>query len=303
MEHMNDSITKMSDMLIYEILIAAGLPRTTGLHRIAKTLFQKATRYLAKIGLTFDQLVMEAGFPKAAEWALSKFCKDVQVRGVENLPAEGPLLVISNHPGTFDGLVLISQLPRKDIHLIASAIPVFRKLPNAEKYLIFISREDTHQRMSGAREAIRLLKKGRLVYLCGSGTIDPDPAVYSNASRNIDAWYSSVELFPRLVPETHIVFSIVSHVVSPKWANHFLTRLKKKPAQKQRIAELGQIIQQLAFPGSLNLSPRISFSRPFTSAELQNENPHKQPLPAMIAYGKALLEEHCANFGGRGTEE
>ena len=44
----------------------------------------------------------------------------------QELPSEGPLLIVSNHPGAADILALAAALPRKDIKFVAQDRPMFR---------------------------------------------------------------------------------------------------------------------------------------------------------------------------------
>ena len=174
-----DDIRHLSDTLIGEILKAFGLPDSAGWHRRFGTFFSKATGHLARIGLTFDRLIHEYGLPHAASWSLTNWCRDIIVRGQENIPEEGPLLVVSNHPGAYDALVVSAQLPRSDLRIIASDLPFLRALPNTSQRIFFIP-PNIHNiagRMSGMLSAVRYLKDGGAVLLMGSGTIDPDPAV------------------------------------------------------------------------------------------------------------------------------
>ena len=290
---MDAEIKALSDLLIYEILNAVGLPKTERLHRAIAPLFHKATDKLATIGVTFDRLVAEAGFPKAAEWALTNWCTGVKARGAEQVPAEGPLLVVSNHPGTYDALAITSRLKREDIRIISSDIPFLKKLSHAHSHFIFLS-DNIHDRMTAARAGIRHLQDGGAVLIYGSGQIDPDPSVSAEAVRHIDLWSQSIDLFLRLVPETRLLLTIVSHTVDAKWARSPITWLRRKGLDKRRLAEFGQVLQQLFFPGSLYLSPRLGFAPPVSVAELHHESSSEQVLPAIIRRAKALLAEQMA---------
>ncbi|MFH1524873.1 MAG: 1-acyl-sn-glycerol-3-phosphate acyltransferase, partial [Chloroflexota bacterium] len=179
----NEDVQRMSDALIGEILNALGLPQTTGWRRLFGLLARRATDHLSHIGLTFDRLIEERGLPKAAEWGLTHWCRDILVRGQGNIPTEGPLLVLSNHPGAYDALVILKHFLRQDVRVIASDLPFIRYLRNTSQHIFFIpiNTKDTYHRMSGMLSAVRYLKNGGAVILMGSGTIDPDPAIYPGA--------------------------------------------------------------------------------------------------------------------------
>ena len=142
--------------------------------------------------------------------------------------------------------------------------------------------------------AVRCLKQGGAVLLMGSGTIDPDPAIYHGAVESLQRWTDAVNLFSRLVPQIQIMLAVVSHIVSPKWASHPLTWLQRGGMEKRRIAEFGQLIQQLFFPGSLFVSPRLSFSPALTNKDL-GESPRSE----LIRKEYQLLASHCHIFGGK----
>lgn len=289
-------IQRVSDSLREDILKVLGLPRTEGWAGLCALLFGRATRRLAEIGLTFDRMIAESGLREAARWALGHWCREVVARGQENAPPEGPLLVVSNHPGAYDALVIASQLPRPDLHIVASDLPFFRALKNFSRRIFFIpfNVRDAAGRMAGMLSALRYLRDGGAVLLMGSGTIDPDPAVYPGALENLQRWTEAVNLFLRFAPRSRVLLSAVSHIVHPNWARHPLTWFPRGGMEKRRIAEFGQVIQQLFRPGSLYVSPRLSFSPAFSAAELG-----ESPREALIRKAAALLEEHCRKFGGR----
>ena len=285
---MDPLITRLSDSLLFEILNAVGLPKTEKLRALVRPIFRKATEHLAAIGFTFDHLVEKSGFPKAADWALSNLCKGILARGTETIPNEGPLLVVSNHPGTYDALVITSQLQRQDIGIVASDIPFLMQLPFACRHFFFVSR-DTHQRMLAARAVIRHLKGGGAALIYGSGTIDPDPAISPEAEEHLEHWYPSLSLFLRFVPQTRVLLSIVSHALSPKWAFHPVTFLRRKGMEKRRVAEFGQVLQQLMKPGSLYISPRVTFAPPLS---LQDISSNQNTLLTIVKKAKLLMQDH-----------
>ncbi|MDH4272692.1 MAG: hypothetical protein OEW18_12040, partial [Candidatus Aminicenantes bacterium] len=138
---------------------------------------------------------------------------------------------------------------------------------------------------------------GALLYI-GAGHLDPDPAVYPNAAEHIDEWLAGIDFFFRHVPGLRIMPTIVSGVVSPKWARSPITWLRRKDIDKRRLAEVGQSISQLLFPGRLMFTPHVSFAPPVNIETLYSEGSQEDVLPAVIARTKALLAEHCRVFGG-----
>jgi len=103
------------------------------------------------------------------------FCK-VQVRGAENVPEKGPMVIICNHqsvldiplvPGyIYDGIAFIAK---KEI----SKIPVVRGFVNALDG-VFIARGDRTQTASTLRKLITVLRKGGTIMLFPEGTRSED---------------------------------------------------------------------------------------------------------------------------------
>ncbi len=288
---MDGELNDLVNMLVKEILVALGLPERREWQRLCERLFGKPLAYLSRLGLAFDRLVREQGFSRAAAWALKHWCQRILARRPPDLPQEGPLLIVSNHPGTYDALVLASTLPRDDVRFIASAIPFLRSLPSSRAHFFFISKTGLDRALA-VRHAIRHLQAGGALLLFGSGQIDPDPAVYRNADEGIQRWSKSVELFLRAVPETRLVLSIISHVVAPQWRYSPFYWLRKRPVDRRRVVEFAQVIAQLSWPGRWMLSPRITLTVPKMLAELEE---HPQQLwPTIVQWGHMTLQDHLA---------
>jgi Acyltransferase len=284
-------LNTLSRSLVVELAGSIGFRNSKLVQRMIWPVFRPVTDRLARIGLTFDQHIIQNGFSKAMGSALEDFISSVTAHGTENFPPKGPLLVVSNHPGTYDSLIISSMLQRDDLRIISSDIPFLKGLPHAYEHLFFIS-NDQNVRMLATRKALRHLKEGGTVLVYGYGHLDPDPAVYEDAPVYIDHWSPSIDLFLRSVPDVRILVSIVSHVVTSKWRNSILYRLRSDPLDRRRLVEFGQVIYQLLFPRRLRLAPRISFAPPAWLGELQRESGTAGVLPVVIRRAKALLKEH-----------
>ena len=293
MPEKDPEIRALSQYLIDEIILAFGLKKTTGRRRAFDLLLNKVTTRLASICVLTDRKIAIDGFPAAAGWMASHWVREVRTRGAGSVPPDGPLLVVSNHVGAYDIVVVPAQINRRDIKIIASDTPFFKSLPNASLHMIYAS-DDPGERMAAARQGIAHLRQGGTLLLFGTGMIDPDPAVYPHPEAEIGSWSASIDLFLRQVPRTQVVVSILSGIVLPKWAHSPLTRLRQVDWQKRRIAEYGQVISQLLFPGKPNISPCMSIAAPVSVEQLRRESGSGRLLPAVIARGKMLLEEHMA---------
>lgn len=295
---MDTEIAALSESLVDELVGAVALPKTAFWHNLTWRLFRRVTDRLATLGVTFDRLVGSEGLPIGSAWALTHFCNPIPAHGAENIPAAGPLLVTSNHPGAYDALVVFSKLVRKDIRWIGTEIPFLEKLPHVREHILFASRTDVLNRMAVMRAAIRHLQSGGALLYFGAGHRDPDPAVYPHAGRMMDSWLEGIDFFFKHVPGLRLLPTVVSGVVSAKWARHPITWLRRKQIDKQRLSEFGQVITQLLKPEGFMASPSISFGPSAAEADLRQEANGGALLPAIIARQKRLLVEHCLAFGG-----
>ena len=295
---MDSHTTQLSESLIDEMVRAVGLPTTKFTHALFWRLFHRITHSLANLGAPFDQIVRDEGLPAASAWALTHFCNPVQVRDTEHIPSDGPLLVVSNHPGTYDAFSIFSHLLRQDIHLVSSEIPFFDLLANTRKQIFFASRKDSSNRMLVLRNAIRHLRQGGALVYFGAGHLDPDPAVFHGAAEAIDGWLDVFDVFFKYVQGLRVLPTVVSGVVTRYWAHHPLTWLRRKQIDRHRLAQFGQVISQLLRPGKLMVTPAVTFGVPVTENDLRQEVGDGKLLPAVIARGKSLLLKHCSEFGG-----
>jgi hypothetical protein len=286
----------LSESLIDELVGAVGLPKTRVYHWFFHKAFSRITDSLARIGVPFNRLVREEGLPAASRWVLKKFCNSPLNQGVQNIPKDGPLLVMSNHPGAYDALVLFSLIDRQDIKWISSEIPFLDLLPDTKQHILFASRKDSTQGMVILRQVIAHLKQGGTIVYFGAGHRDPDPAVYPGAENAITGWLPVVDLFFRAVPDLRIQPSILSGVVSEKWVHHPITRLRRKQIDKHRLAEFGQVITQLMRPEKFFVTPAVSFGKTLMESEISKETPEGSLHAAVVEKAKKLLREHIQEF-------
>ena len=294
---MNALTKQLRESLLDEIVTAVALPRIGLTRSVMRGLFQSVTDRLAHLGATFDQITKEEGLSAASEWALTHFCTGYQVHGIEHIPKSGPLLVASNHPGTYDALVLFANLAGHKIRCIASVIPFINFLPNVREHILVAPRDDSRERMLVLRAAIRHLQEGGTLVYFASGHRDPDPAIYPEAEYMFDGWLNVFDTLFKYVKDLRVQPSIISGVVSADWARHPITRLRRKQIDRQRLAEFGQVIAQLRNPGNLMMMPRISIGPYFTEHDLRRAVPSGNLFGAVLERGKALFHESSAYFG------
>jgi hypothetical protein len=254
-------------------------------------LFRLPTHRFAQLAVTFDRLVEEYSFREAALRVLPVFTQGFEAINVENIPHEGPLLITSNHPGTCDSLVIAASIPRPDLKIVATGVPFIQGLRNAADHLIYCTL-DVHERMMVVRSVIRHLKEGGAVLIFPTGCVDPDPALSSEAINDLGKWSPSIEIMLRHVPQTRVLVSIVSGVLSARWRWNPLVRLVGDDHKQRSLAEALQIIQQMIYPNTLGVTPRVTFSNPLTTEDLAGMG--EGILDGMIEQARSLMNAHMA---------
>lgn len=255
-------------------------------------LFRLPTHRFAQVACTFDRYVVEYGFREAAMRILPVFAQAFEAHNVENIPHEGPLLITSNHPGTCDSIVITASIPRPDLKIVATGIPFVQGLRNAANHLIYTTL-DVHERMMVVRSVIRHLKEGGAVLIFPSGRIDPDPALAPEASEDLGRWSPSIEVILRHVPQTRVLLTVVSGVLSTRWRYNWFVRMLGDDHKQRSVAEFLQVIQQMLFPNSLSVTPRLTFSDPLTTDDLSQLG--QGMLGGMIERTRCLMEDHMAH--------
>src|SRR6056297_2317476 len=101
---------------------------------------------------------------------------EVMTGSLDNLPRQGPLIVIANHPyGILDGLIMghILSVVRGDFRILANS--VFRKAEELDKIILPVSFDDTkeavQQNIATRRESMDYLGRGGCIGIFPGGTV------------------------------------------------------------------------------------------------------------------------------------
>ena len=277
--------------LVDEVINAVGLAPTAWRRRVFDRLFYAPCQRFAQIGATFDEWVARHGLQEAARRVLPRFITSYHASGVDRIPSEGPVVIASNHPGTFDSLVIAANVVREDLKIIASNMAFVRELPSVAQHVLFATK-DTQQRFALVRQAIQHLRDGGALLIFPSGHIDPDPAVLPGAHDALETWSPSVALMLRRAPAAQLIVTIVSGVLARSVSRTPLMWLRKGGHEKRRLAEFLQVMQQLLFDREFSLLAHASFGEPTTIAELGDPRDTGGVNAAIIGRAQLLLAEH-----------
>jgi len=286
---MNDVAT-LTRLINNEVLKAVSLRENGWLSRRLQPLLSHGTQHFCEIFAETDRLVGERGLAEGARHLLTYLVKDVEVSGVENIPRAGPLVVASNHPGTVDSAVITSGVARRDFKIIAGEVPFLRHLPNIRNSLIFTPYNNPHGRMQAVRDALRHLRDGGSLLLFARAGIDPDPAFMPHAAEELSLWSRSLEIFLDRVPGCHVLVTVVSGVLHPRFMHHPITWLRKKRSDRQRLAMMLQVIEQM-LGKKIEIMPRVTFGDLISEESAGGKD---CILPAVVAAARSLLPSHIS---------
>src|SRR5512146_2306247 len=136
------------------------------------------------------------------------------------------------------------------------------------------------------RTVAGVLRAGGAVLTFPAGHIEPDPAVLPGAEITLQDWSTSIGVFARLEPATRIVPVIVSGVLSPRATFHPLTRLRRKPVDRERLGATLQIMSSVfhpaLWPELWQVSIRVCFGPPIPAAELTPLHDPKSITQAVV---------------------
>lgn len=278
-----------------EIFYALGLQRRGALRRAFGWVFSLPTRRFAHIMADVDTAVAEGGPSAGCQTMLDALGVKALAHGVENIPLAGPAIIIANHPGAYDSMAIGSKIPRRDLNVIVAKTRLYQVLPHIHPHMHYASQERSES-MTALRQAIEHLNRGGALLQFGSGLIEPDPALQALDDSVFKRWSSSIEVILRKAPETQLIPTIASNVLLERFANHPLTRLRREPMDKRRLAEFLQVIQQLCLPKSVQAVPKVSFGNPVGLATLEEKSTHLRLMPAIIDHVKEQLDHHLEVF-------
>ena len=286
---------KFIDQLIDNLIVTSGLFKQRWMQSTMRLMFGPAFKRFAEVVSGLDESVASFGFPEASRQLLPKFIRNAEIVGQEHIPHDGPVLIISNHPGTVDSLLIASRLHRSDLKIVATEYPFYQALSKLKNNFIFTTNK-WNDRVSAIRQSVRQLQDGGALLIFPRGILEPDPAVMAGAETTISEWSPSIELFLRKVPEARLVITIVSGLIAPSSLRNPIVRLGRNPAERQTVVEIFQMIRHIYLPRSLRVSPKLTFDAPRSALELFEQFGKRGVMQEIVQSAQQLMSTHLQSF-------
>lgn len=277
------------DAVIDEIAYALGVKKGGIIRNLIAPLLRNPASKLASILADFYEGVITRSPSQGAIETLPKFNIEVECSGHPGMPMSGPHLLISNHPGGLDSVGILSCIPRDDIKVLVSDVYLMRKLDYLNRHAIYVDFK-TVGGMNALREAITHLNQGGVLLLFARGEVEPDPACFSGAVQSIEKWSPSLEIMLRKSPATSVQILSVSGAILPQFAFHPLTKLRKRPETRQKLAEFMQAITSLYNPEKAKTILKIRFSEILSPESI----PRESIMPFIIEMAQAEMNAHIS---------
>jgi 1-acyl-sn-glycerol-3-phosphate acyltransferase len=288
------SINELRDLMGHEIMSAVGLPRYHFLRGMITYLLKPPLSYFAKICAEVDQSLQKFGMCEGVKRVLPYFFSEISFSSNEMVPKEGPLLLVSNHPGGMDAITIAAYSGREDVKVISGDIPFLQRLPRVNTHLIVAPRDPT-LRMRTIRRAIIHLQRGGTLIIFPSAKIDPDPHYFGNAKDHLMRWSLSLEIFLRKVPDLQVQPVIASNLLSPYFIHHPLTYLRKYRIDRQRIAQFLQVFSMM-FIKANRFRLNLSYGKLLDLSGFDRQTEYHQIRCFIIESALKLFDEHMTQY-------
>jgi 1-acyl-sn-glycerol-3-phosphate acyltransferase len=265
------------------------------LARVLQWMCIKSSRQFAEQMVDFDNAVGREGLSTASRQIMRElYVREMRVHRSEQLPAQGPALFLSNHPGMIDTISVCAAINRPDLKILASHRPFLESLHNTAKQLVFID-ADPAKRMKTIRRVSSHLRHGGSVLSFPAGQIEPDPDVYPGALESLNNWIDSAGVLIRLAPETLIVPVLVSGVIWEKTAHHSLIRLKRARVEREKLAAALQLLAMVRGEARL-ATVQVRFAKPISVDEVGSAD-SKEVHRVVVDRMRQLIEMKAADNG------
>jgi hypothetical protein len=252
---LSSQIDTLTEVNSDDILRGFGLHRVRFLRTVLRWMVRRPAQRFARTVAAYDAMVEQYGLACAGRWMVGQVAAELAISG-EELPLNGPLLIVANHPGLCDAVALFAAINRADLRTIAAERSFLSALPHTSAALLTTG-DGTSGRVAVLRQAARHLRSDGALLTFPAGRIEPDPALMPGAEASLRTWPEHIDGLLRLAPQATVIPAIVSAVYSVGALHHPLTRLRRREADRQWLAA----ILQLMLPALHTNTVRVRFGR------------------------------------------
>ncbi len=236
---------RLAEISAQEMVEQLGLGRLpSGLrHGLVHALSWASSRLGAALA-RFDEQIGTEGISQAAASTLRRLGATWEAAGPLP-PRTGPVLVVANHPGAYDALVLLAAMERNDVGILAANRSFLTAMPELRSHLLLLREEaGPSGQIVGLRRAFSHLAAGHLVLHFPAGRIEPDPD-FASRSTLLHDWRPGTATLARAAIQAGgtVVGALVSGVHSPRAKRHWVTRLVERRGVTT-VAPLMQIVSK-----------------------------------------------------------
>jgi hypothetical protein len=286
-------LTRLSaDEIVSALRLSSAPP---ALQAVVRAGFAAVSSPLGRVLSRFDERVGRQGIARAAAAALEDLGARCTVEG--NRPqAEGPLLVVSNHPGAYDALVLFATLGRDDVAVMAGDRAFLRAMPSVRRHLLLVPDSGSGTRARGLRRAMEHLAAGRAVLHFGCGAIEPDPAFPLAGATPLGTWQAGTGTLVRAA--ARVGGRVVAALVEGVHSRRAKASLVARAAEARGVTTIAPLLQ-VAFARYREVAATVRFAGAAGAGELAVLGDDAAIAAAVRSRALALWPREV---GGEGTD-
>jgi hypothetical protein len=282
----NGALQELTEINLDDLVSSFGGERSPVWSSALRRVFRGPAAAFARQMLVFDAKVADRGLMAASALLLRRFARGVTVVGAQHVPASGPVLFLSNHPGMVDTLALFAAIPRPDLRILALGRPFLKALTNTSRQILFL--EDGPSRLAALAATGSHLRQGGAALTFPAGKIEPDPDVYPGALQALDGWSPSADFFARREPETLVVPTLVRGVLWDRAVRFPLTKLRGRQEDRERLGACLQLLGHIVF-SARPLDVTVHFGAPVALSGVGSQSGNLSA--AVKARMAAMIEE------------
>ena len=238
----------------------------------------------------FNLDVVTRGLADATTALCARYGGRVIAEGLHHIPATGPILLVSNHPGMFDTLAIYATLPRPDIQAVARPQPLLGLLSSLAPNLLMLPDEGAG-RAGGLRQILQALRADGALLIYPAGHLEPEPVLVgrhglkgAEPHEPLGPWSSGVGTLVKLAVRQgvplHVVPTSLSGVLSESTWRWFGPLLKLRKTLRGR-EDLTAVLQ-VAFPRLGQTTIRVRYGAPLDAAQLAANDADVDAITARI---------------------